>query len=151
VLIAATAVAELGYFGLIIVRPGSLMFEQSARLVAFAVTREHTAAWLSADPGSDLVFVEYGPDHSYHQEWVYNRADIDGSEIVWARDMGDSKNRALVSYYANRRVWVLTATGADSTSVEPYRERIVLEPYLDIPSTYDGSEEPGPGSALEFE
>jgi hypothetical protein len=46
---------------------------------------------------------------------------------------------------------VLTATGADSTSVEPYRERIVLEPYLDIPSTYDGSEEPGPGSAMEFE
>ena len=33
-----------------------------------------------------------------HEKWVYNRADIDRAEIVWARDMG-SRNRELLEYF----------------------------------------------------
>jgi hypothetical protein len=40
-----------------------------------------------------------------HHEYVYNAADIDGSEIVWARDMGAEQNRALLAYFNERRIW----------------------------------------------
>ncbi|HXY03309.1 MAG TPA: hypothetical protein VEI49_06990, partial [Terriglobales bacterium] len=34
-------------------------------------------------------------------------ADIDGANVVWARDMGDSGNEELLRYFKNRRVWLL--------------------------------------------
>jgi hypothetical protein len=57
--------------------------------------------------GYHLVFVAYSSDHDLNQEWVYNRADIDYSRIVWARDMGDSENRKLIEYFRDRHVWIL--------------------------------------------
>jgi hypothetical protein len=57
--------------------------------------------------GRHLVIVRYRTDHDIHQDWVYNRADIDGSDIVWARDMGGEKNRELLDYYHDRKVWLL--------------------------------------------
>jgi hypothetical protein len=57
--------------------------------------------------GRHLVIVRYRTDHDIHQDWVYNRADIDGSDIVWARDMGGEKNRELLDYYPDRKVWLL--------------------------------------------
>lgn len=61
---------------------------------------------LQADPGSHLVIVRYSPFHNIHAEWVYNSADIDGAKVVWARDMGDSRNSELISYFSNRHVWL---------------------------------------------
>jgi hypothetical protein len=60
-------------------------------------------------PGSHLVLVHYQPDHDQFFEWVYNRADIDRSRIVWARDMGPEKNKELIRYYTDREVWLLDA------------------------------------------
>jgi hypothetical protein len=57
--------------------------------------------------GRHLVIVRYGPAHYLHDEWVYNRADIDRSEIVWAQDMGAERNRELLDYYPDRTVWLL--------------------------------------------
>ena len=54
-----------------------------------------------------LVIVRYSPEHSPHVEYVFNHADIDNSQIVWARDMGAEKNKELIDYYPNRRVWLL--------------------------------------------
>jgi len=53
-----------------------------------------------------LVIVRYAPEVKLHAEWVYNEADIDGSKIVWARDMGEAANRELIRYYPDRQVWL---------------------------------------------
>jgi hypothetical protein len=62
---------------------------------------------LKAAPGKHLVVVKYGRNHSYHQEWVYNEADIDGAKIVWAHDMDLQANCALVRYFKEHVVWSL--------------------------------------------
>jgi hypothetical protein len=64
------------------------------------------AGQLSGIPGRQLVFVRYWPPHAF-QEWVYNAADIDGSRIVWARDLGSAEDDKLRSYYPDRSAWLL--------------------------------------------
>jgi hypothetical protein len=70
-----------------------------------------------------LILVRYHEQHVLDDEWVYNQADIDGAAVVWARDMGPSGNRELVTYFSNRRLWIL----------EPDRTPLVLRPYQDAP------------------
>jgi len=60
-------------------------------------------------PGAQLVFVRYGSEHDLIlNEWVFNNADIDGSKVVWARDMG-TQNSELIHYFSNRRAWLVEA------------------------------------------
>ena len=73
----------------------------------FVEQRRGIEARLSGLPGRHLIVVRYSATHSPHLEWVYNRADIDGSRIVWVRDMGDEKNLDLRRYFANRSIWLL--------------------------------------------
>jgi hypothetical protein len=61
---------------------------------------------LLSSPGRDLVIVRYGPNHVLHHEWVYNDADIDASQIAWARDMGPARNQQLLEYFHERRIWL---------------------------------------------
>jgi hypothetical protein len=61
---------------------------------------------LDAQPGQQLVFVRYGPQHLF-QEWVHNAADIDHARIVWARDLGPEQNQKLLAYYPDRTAWLL--------------------------------------------
>lgn len=63
--------------------------------------------------GSHLIIVRYEPGHNFHQEWVYNEADIDRAKIVWARDLGHSESMKLVEYFKDRRIWLLDADGKD--------------------------------------
>jgi hypothetical protein len=69
--------------------------------------RARIVSELAQQPGGHLVIVRYGPNHSTHEEWVYNGADIDGSKIVWARDMGATSNGRLLDYFSDRSVWLL--------------------------------------------
>jgi hypothetical protein len=73
--------------------------------------RARVLAQLREEPGRHLLIVRYKPDHEVLEEWVYNEADIDGSKVVWARDMGAAKNQELIDYYKDRRVWLLEADG----------------------------------------
>jgi hypothetical protein len=73
----------------------------------FAVDRREIIDRLSRDGRRCVIIVRYTPDHDIHTEWVQNRADIDASSIVWARDMGDNVNRELVEYYRDRKAWLL--------------------------------------------
>jgi hypothetical protein len=52
-------------------------------------------------------------------EWVYNRADIDGSKVVWAREMDAADNLELTQYYRGRRVW-LVEPDAIPARISPY-------------------------------
>lgn len=68
---------------------------------------------LESMTGKQLVIVHYGPNHVPHDDWINNRADIDASKVVWARDMGDH-NRELLLYFKDRRAWRINAD--DSTA-----------------------------------
>jgi hypothetical protein len=68
--------------------------------------RTLAARRLESTPGRHLVFVRYGPQHSVHDEWVYNRADIGSAKVVWANDLGEERNRELISFLGDRRVWL---------------------------------------------
>jgi hypothetical protein len=70
-------------------------------------------------PGQHLLLVKYAPDHNVHDELVYNAADIDGAKLVWAREIPGQDLDPLLSYYQNRKVWV----------VEPDEKPFRLYPY----------------------
>ena len=72
--------------------------------------RAATLAHLRQQPGRQLAIVRYGPHHDvgFH-EWVYNDADIDQAKVVWGRDMGPARNRELIEYFRDRRVWLVEA------------------------------------------
>jgi hypothetical protein len=67
-------------------------------------------------PGKHLVIVRYTPHHDVDWEWVYNDADIDGAKIVWARDMTEPDNEALIQYFSDRHLWLLNG---DDPHLEP--------------------------------
>lgn len=64
---------------------------------------------LERSGGSHVVLVRYAQSHQPEQEWVYNKADIDGAPVVWAREMGTAQNRKLIDYFHSRNVWLLEA------------------------------------------
>lgn len=92
----------------------------SKDLVPIKTARSVIEQKLGALGGHHLIFVHYRqPGHSPDFEWVYNRADIDSSEIVWAREMSAASDHQLREYFANRRAWVLDAD-AEPPQLVPY-------------------------------
>ena len=76
---------------------------------------------LQRTPGQHLVIVHYHPRDVPSQDWIYNAADIDGSKVVWARDMGAIANQKLLAYYPNRAVWYVDrGSGAIPTPYATY-------------------------------
>jgi uncharacterized protein (TIGR03437 family) len=57
--------------------------------------------------------------HTFHYGVVFNDADIDRSQVVWARDMGEAANAPLLDYYKDREVW----------RFNPDEQPLNLEPY----------------------
>jgi len=84
--------------------------------------RARIARQLEETPGPQLVIVRYGPKHKPFTEWVYNRADIDGAKVVWAKEMDEDRNRALIRYFHSRQVWLLEPD-APNPELKPYPEQ----------------------------
>lgn len=82
-------------------------------------SRAKVLAELKQISGKHLVLVQYGTTSRSRNQWVYNDADVDASRVVWAWDMGPTRNRQLLDYFKDRRVW----------SVDPDRETAELAPY----------------------
>jgi len=74
---------------------------QSRRKLIDALTRQG---------GRHVVLVRYAPgDDIPTVDLAYNGADIDGSTIIWARYMGEERDRALAAYYPDRTFWIVQA------------------------------------------
>jgi hypothetical protein len=70
--------------------------------------------------GKHLIFVRYyQPGHNPDDEWVYNRANIDAADVVWARELDEGSNEALVRHFADRKVW-LAEPDARPPRLSPY-------------------------------
>jgi len=69
--------------------------------------RAQIAAQLEAAPGKHLAIVRYSPDHPPFDDWVYNRADIDASKVVWARELHAAENPEVIRYFHDRQVWLV--------------------------------------------
>ncbi len=63
---------------------------------------------LLASPGQDLLLVDY--PNGRPDSWVWNDADLDASEVVWAESLGETRDRELIAQFANRRVWRIDAS-----------------------------------------
>lgn len=66
--------------------------------------RETTHQWLVKEPGRDLVFL---CNESMQNEWMANSPDLEGTEVLWARELTDKENDALAAAFPDRRVWHL--------------------------------------------
>ena len=86
----------------------------------FARERARIEQKLESMPGKDLVIVHYSADHNPHQEWVYNRADIDAAPVVWARETPRETLSQLIQYFADRQVWILEPDHASGPLLLPY-------------------------------
>jgi len=75
----------------------------------WSLRRAELERWLEQQPAPQLVFVRYFPTHDVNDEWVWNRADLVHSKVVWARDLGSDHNRLLLQQMPDRTVWSLLA------------------------------------------
>src|ERR1035437_1103736 len=91
--------------------------------VEFGAERAHIDAGLERLPGKQLVMVRYSPDHSVYDEWVYNAPDIDGSKVIWAREMDAANNLELIRYYQDRHVWLVRPDTQPQVSPYPMPEQ----------------------------
>jgi hypothetical protein len=82
-------------------------------------TRAVAAELVSKHAGKHVVLVRYAPAHDTRDDSVFNAADIDASPVIWARDMGDAKNRELRDYYPDRTFWLWQPDVAPD-AIKPY-------------------------------
>lgn len=93
------------------------------------IERPQVFAFLQKQAGRQLVIVRYSENHNPHEEWVYNRADIDDAKVVWARELDSPSNQRLIEHFKDRQVWLL----------EPDRIPVGLENYS-LPPSHPGTQ-----------
>jgi len=83
-------------------------------------SRAAIAEKLQRTPGKHLIMVRYDKDdHNIHDEWVYNGAEIDTAQVLWARELDPAQNAKLFAYFHDRKIWLVTPD-SDNTYLEPY-------------------------------
>jgi hypothetical protein len=74
---------------------------------AWSLERARLQREFGEDSRPSLLIVKYGPQHSMHEEWVYNRADIDHAHVVWARQLAPARMPELLKLFPDRDVWLV--------------------------------------------
>jgi hypothetical protein len=82
-------------------------------------------------PGKHIVFVNYGVPYVGTAEWVYNDADIDSQDIVWARYLGPERTRIAINYFRNRTPWMLSCGHIGMERLDRY-DRVAHPPVPDV-------------------
>lgn len=82
-------------------------------------SREEVARKLQKTEGKHLVFVHYSAAHNSNREWVFNSADIEGSKIVWARELDAEQNQNVLEHFRDRKAWIVEADRF-MAPIEPY-------------------------------
>ena len=82
--------------------------------------RDELADLLNTRGGKHVILVHYTGSQSPHEEWVYNTADIDAQDVIWAHDFGRAENAPLLEYYKDRKIW-LFQPDMNSSRLDPYR------------------------------
>ena len=90
--------------------------QNGKRTRIYAKKRAELTQQLRESPGRDLVVVRYPVPAT--GQWVYNTANIDRSEIVWAREISDQARQKLIKHFSDRNVWLLDTT-VESPKLEP--------------------------------
>ncbi len=95
------------------------LLRSSRAATAWATERRGIQTALHALGGAHVVLVRYPANASPHEEWVYNPANIDRAEVVWARELSASRDQELLDYYPDRTVWLLDLGSFNSAAVTP--------------------------------
>jgi hypothetical protein len=90
------------------------------------LARARVLKQLEANPGPQLALVRYSAQHDPVIDWVSNAADIDGSKVIWAREMDTEKNRELLRYYRDRQAWLIEPD-CNPPRITVYRDNTELE------------------------
>ena len=86
--------------------------------------RQQITDQLQREGGRHLIVIRYGPHVANtpsfgYRDWTRNGADLDGSEILWAREMDAERNARLFDYFKDRRAWLLDVD-ITGTKLLPY-------------------------------
>src|SRR5260370_38795399 len=95
--------------------------------------RRQVLEQLQARGGKHLVLVRYSPNHEFHYGVVFNDADLDRSQVLWAHQLDKASNHALIDHYPDREEWLFN----------PDETPLTLIPATDRP--YISAAAPGPG------
>jgi hypothetical protein len=55
-------------------------------------------------PDKYIAIVSYEDGYDFHDEIVFNKADIENAKMIWAHDLGQEKNALLLEHYNDRKV-----------------------------------------------
>lgn len=75
--------------------------------------------------GRHVVFIRYDANHSFHDEWVYNAANVDAAPIVWCRASEPTDAVEVTRYYKDRHFWT-AIVGEDMVRVSRYNPGLPL-------------------------
>jgi hypothetical protein len=89
--------------------PFSVAYRSEHREFGWNLERAGIVRELGTTTGKHLIIVSYSSGHIVDHEWVYNAADIDRAQIVWARQIPGRELKPLLEYFRERRVWILEA------------------------------------------
>ena len=121
-ILTAMILLYLPFEPLLITRSTIILFSNGGMVpYPYVKERARVTAALQRIEGRHVVIVRYKPNLGPRPDWIYNSANIDAQQIIWAGDRGAGENLKLLNYYQDRHIWLLRPDESPAR-LEPYRE-----------------------------